>query len=109
MDVRVVIPRPILLHSTGAVNVAAGTIGNLAGATGDSLLVSVVIIKAVSAVTLTVAGFQGEDGTARSVLLTGSTTADTVYNFGAGLRNTGAPMTLTASAADSVLVGVQEA
>ncbi len=112
MDVRTVAPDPRLLHSTGAVNVTAGYMGGTGaqgGAAGDTLLMGVVILKNAVAATLTVAGFRGEDGTARTVVLTGSTSADTVYNFGAGLRNTGAAMTLTASVADVILVSLQQA
>jgi len=112
MDVRTVVPDPRLLHSTSAINVTAGYMGGTGaqgGAVGDTLLMGVVILKNAAAVTLTIAGFRGEDGTARNVVLTGSTSADTVYNFGAGLRNTGASMTLTASVADLVLVSLQTA
>lgn len=111
MDVRTVTPDPRLLHATTALNVTAGVIGgagSAAGATGDSLLVAVTILKNGGPATLTVAGFRGEDGTARTLLLTGSTSVDTQYSF-LGLRNTGAPMTLTASVADTVLVSVMEA
>lgn len=111
MDVRTVIPRPILLHATSALNVTAGVIGGAGstpGAAGDSALLTVVILKNAGPATLTIAGFAGEDTTARNIVLSGSTTADTVYNFN-GLRNTGAAMTLTASVADVVLVGVQGA
>lgn len=107
MDTRVVIADPRLLHSIAAVPVTAGSIGGAGGSAGDSLLVSVLILKGAVAATLTVGGFRGEDGTARNVVLTGQTASDTVYNFGAGLRNTGGAMTLTASVADLVLVGVQ--
>ena len=106
LDVVINVPDPVLLHATSAVPVTNGVVGGAGGAKNDSKLVSVVILKGVAAVTLTVAGFAGEDGQARNIVLTGSTTADTVYNFGAALRNTGAAMTLTASVADSVLVGV---
>ena len=109
MDVRTVIPDPRLLHSTSAVAVTQGAIGGAGGAKGDSLLVSVTILKNAGPATLTIAGFAGEDGTARNVVLTGSSSVDTVYNFGAGLRNTGGAMTLTASVADSIIVGVQPA
>jgi len=109
MDVRTVIPDPRLLHSTSAVAVTQGAVGGAGGAKGDSLLVSVTILKNAGPATLTVAGFAGEDGTVRNVVLTGSSSADTVYNFGGGLRNTGGAMTLTASVADSILVGVQPA
>lgn len=106
MDVRVVIGDPRLLHSTSAVPVTAGSVGGAGGARGDSILYTVTILKNAGPATLTVAGFAGEDGSARSIVLTGSTAADTVYNFGAGLRNSGGAMTLTASVADSILVGV---
>lgn len=104
MDVQSLVPDPRLLHSTSAVNVEKGVVGSLnAGATNDSRLYSVLILKNGSAVTLTIAGFKGEDGTARNVILTGSTSVDTLYTF-PGLRNSGGPMTLTASVADVVLV-----
>lgn len=109
MDVRTVIPDPRLLHATTAIPVANGVIGNPNGNANDSLLFSVLISFAVGPPTLTIAGFRGEDGVARSILLTGSTTVDTVYNFGAGLRNTGGAMTLTASVADKILVGITSA
>lgn len=112
MDVRTSIPDPRLLHATSALNVVAGVIGgagSAAGATGDTLLFSVLISFAAGPPTLTIAGFRGEDGVARNILLTGSTTVDTVYNFGGGLRNTGAAMTLTASVADKILVALAPA
>lgn len=110
MDTRTPIPIPRLLHATTAVPVTAGVVGGQpGGAQGDSLLVGVTILKNAGPATLTIAGFAGEDGVARNVVLTGSTAADTVYNFGVGWRNSAAPMTLTASVADVVLVGVQAA
>ncbi len=96
---------PRLLHSTSAINVTAGQVGGAGGAAGDTQLLQVVILKNAGPATLTIAGFRGEDGTARSILLSGSTAADTVYNF-AGLRNSGAAMTLTASVADTCLVAL---
>jgi hypothetical protein len=111
VDVRTVTPDPRLLHVTTAVTVAAGNIsstGAAVGAIGDTLLLGVVILAGAGPATLTIVGFKGEDGTARNVLLTGAVATDTVYNFGTGLRNTGAAMTLTASVADKVLVSVQQ-
>ena len=97
---------PRLLHSTSAIAVTAGQIGNSAGgAAGDTQLLQVVILKNAGPATLTIAGFRGEDGTARNVVLTGSASVDTIYNF-AGLRNSAGPMTLTASVADTCLVAV---
>lgn len=111
MDVRTVIPDPTLLHSTAAVNVTAGVIGgagSAAGAIGDSLLYTVLILKNAGPAALTIVGFAGEDGVARNLVLSGSTAADTFYAFH-GMRNTGAAMTLTASVADVILVGVMGA
>lgn len=105
MDVRTVTPDPRLLHVTTAIPVCNGVIGYPNGAVNDTLLYSVLILKNAGPATLTIAGFRGEDATARSILLSGSTTADTFYTF-PGLRNTGAAMTLTASVADVILVGV---
>ncbi len=101
-----IIDDPRLLHSTSAIQVTKGQIGNSAGgAVGDTQLLQVIILKNAGPATLTIAGFRGEDGTARNIVLSGSTAADTVYNF-AGLRNSGGAMTLTASVADTCLVAV---
>lgn len=105
MDVANLVADPRLLHGTGATAVTAGMIGGPGGNANDTRLVQVVILLNASAVTLTIAGFRGEDGTARNVVLTGSTTVDTVYNF-PGLKNSAGAMTLTASVADKVLVSV---
>lgn len=106
MDVRTSL-NTALLHATAPVNVTAGSVGGAGGSKGDTLLMSVLILKNAGPATLTIAGFAGEDGTARNMVLTGSTTVDTLYNFGGGLRNLGTAMTLTASVADVVLVGVR--
>ena len=95
-----------ILTGTGAINVKAGVIGTAGGAANDTALLTVVLLKNGTAPTLTVSGFQDESGTAQSMLLTGSTTADTIYEFH-GLVNTKAVMTLTCSIADKCLVGVQ--
>lgn len=101
-----VIDDPRLIHATSAVQVTKGQIGNPAGgAAGDTQLLQVIILKNAGPATLTIAGFRGEDGTARNIVLSGSSTADTIYNF-AGLRNSAGAMTLTASVADTCLVAV---
>lgn len=103
---------PILLHATTANNVVTGIVQNgtgTAGVTGDSRLCKVVILKNAVAATLTIAGFSGEDGTTRNVVLTGSTAADTTYDWGAGWVNAGGPMALTASVADVILVSTRPA
>lgn len=100
-----IVDDPRLIHSTSAVVVAQGKIGATGGAANDTQLLQAIILKNAGPGTLSIAGFRGEDGTARALLLSGSTTADTVYNF-AGLRNSGAAMTLTASVADTCLVAL---
>ena len=105
MDVSNVVTDPRLLHSTSAVNVAGGVIGNQNGVANDTRLVSVLILKNAGPATLTIAGFRGEDSTARNIVLSGSTAADTYYTF-PGLKNSGGAMTLTASVAAVVLVGL---
>jgi hypothetical protein len=105
MDVRTVTPDPRLLHSTAAIPVCNGVIGNANGNANDTVLLSVIILLNAGPGKLTITGFRGEDGVARNILLTGSATADTQYTF-PGLRNTGAAMTLTATVADVVLVSV---
>lgn len=93
---------PRLLHATGTLAVANGIIGAAGGAAGDTQLLGYLILKNAGPATLTIAGFRGEDGTARNMVFTGSTTADTVVNF-PGLRNTGGAMTVTASVADTCM------
>lgn len=101
-----IIDDPRLLHSTSAIQVSRGQIGSgIAGVAGDTQLMQVVILKNAGPATLTIAGFRGEDNTARNIVLTGSASVDTVYNFG-GLRNSGGAMTLTASVADTCLVAL---
>lgn len=109
MDVSKLISAPVLLHATTALVVNNGVIGGTgaaAGAANDTRLMSVLIVKNAGAPTLTIVGFKGEDGVSRSVVLTGSTTLDTWYSF-PGLKNSGGAMTLTASVADTILVGLQ--
>jgi hypothetical protein len=88
-------------------------VGGLNGIAGDTSLVRAVILKNAGPATLTIAGFAGEDGTARNVVLTGSATVDTVYQFDGsqvgGLVNTAAKMTLIASVADTALVSLKQA
>lgn len=89
------------------VNVLSGTsavtIG--AGGAGDTMLMGIVILKNAGPATATITGFVDQDGsTARSVVLTGSTAADTVYSFGAGLINSEAALTITPSVTLTVVV-----
>lgn len=104
-------PNYTLLHATSALPVSEGQINAAGGTIGDSALTIVIILASGTAATLTIAGIAGEDGTARNVVFTGSTTTDTVYLLSTsqvgGLVNTFAAMTLTASVADKVLVGLR--
>lgn len=103
---------PTLLHAISANAVNAGLVlsgTGTPGTIGDSRLCKVIILKNAGPATLTIVGFGGEDGTPRSVVLTGSTTADTTYDWGAGWVNSAAAMTLTASVADVILVSTRPA
>jgi hypothetical protein len=113
-----VAPNPLnasttLLHSTSAISVASGQVGQAGGQIGDTMITSVVLLKNAGPATLVMAGFKGEDGTSRNVTLTGSASVDTTYIFAAsawgGLVNTGAALTLTPSVADTVLVSLRPA
>ena len=95
-----------LLTGTTAINVGAGVIGQAGGAANDTALIAVVILKNATAATLTIGGFQDETGAAKNIVLTGSTTQDTVYALH-GLVNGKGAMTLTASIASTCLVSVQ--
>lgn len=106
-------PTTILLHSTSAVTVCSGVPGLAGGAAGDTALVQIILLKNAGPATLTIAGFKGEDGTARNVVFSGLATQDVVYDLDNGIYggtvNTGAAMILTASVADTVLVSLRPA
>lgn len=91
--------------------VAAVTLGG--GVANDAVLVGVVILKNAAAVTATIGGMFKRDnaGTevAQSFVLEGSTASDTVYNFGAGLRNKAGALTITASVDEKVVAFWNEA
>lgn len=91
------------LHSTGAVNLAGATIGT-AGVAGDTFLSAVLIPSNATAITVTLTNFaQDETGAAAVITLTGSTTADTLYQFDQMLNYAGAA-SVTASVADKVVI-----
>ena len=70
-----------------------------------SALYGLTILLNASAVTVDVAGFLDEDGEAKTLRFTGSTTVDTNINFGGnGLIATGGTLTVTSSVADKALI-----
>ena len=83
-----------------------GVIGHsvVAGQPRDTVLEGVYIVANATAVTLTIAGFDDNTGTAASMVLTGSTTADVSLTFPAPLFNDFAAFTFTASVAAKVWV-----
>lgn len=90
--------RPVVLTA-----LTATTIGG--GVADDTLLMGLIIILNATAVTATVAGFENEGATAKSIIFTGATATDTVISFGSkGLRNTKGALTVTPSIADKVIV-----
>lgn len=88
---------PVVLGTTSATVVGGGS-------ASDTYLLQVTLLKNATAVTVTLGGFQDHAGAAKSVVLTGSTSEDTVLAFGAGLLNTKGALTVTASVADKVIV-----
>lgn len=82
--------RPVILNGTSAI-----TIGNSAGA-DDTLLLRVIIHTALTG-TLTLAGFEDDDGAAQSFVMPAGTVAG-VYDFG-GILNTAGTLQATLSSA----------
>jgi len=72
---------------------------------GKAALYGMTILLNATAVTVNVAGFLDEDGDAKTLRFTGSTTVDTNIGFGGnGLIATGGTLTVTASVADKALI-----
>jgi hypothetical protein len=92
------------LHGTGAINLSGKTIGTV-GAIGDTVISSLLIRKNAGPATVTLTGFQfDEDGTtARTLVLSGSTTVDVLCPIDE-MVNVAAAATIQASVADTVTV-----
>ena len=88
---------PVVVEQTTALVVGGGS-------ANDTYLLGMVILANATAVTIAVAGFGDEDGDAKTMTFTGSTTVDTVINFGCGLLNTKGPLTVTASVGDKSII-----
>lgn len=72
---------------------------------GKAVLYGMTILLNGTAVTVDVAGFVDEDGDAKTLRFTGSTTADINHNFGGnGLIPTGGTLTVTSSVADKAMI-----
>ena len=72
---------------------------------GKAVLYGMTILLDGTAVTVEVDGFVNENGDAKTLRFTGSTTVDTHIQFGGnGLIATGGTLTVTASVADKSLI-----
>lgn len=88
-----------------AVQCAAGVLGTVAGAAYDTELCGVYIpLTAVTATTLTIAGFKDSAGAAASLLISGQTTTDVVWTPSEPVLNVDGAFIFTASAANIVWV-----
>lgn len=98
-----------LLAVNTAVNFKAGVPGT-AGAANDTVLLTVIILKAAGPPILTInSGFRDQTNANNTTgyVLTGSTTVDTPYYFTPGVVNTSGPLQMTASVANTVIVHTQ--
>jgi hypothetical protein len=83
--------KTIILAGTSAV-----TIGTSAAA-NDTMLLAVTILKNAGPATATLIGFADNTGAAQNIVLTGSTSIDTTYNFPCGLVNGKGTLQITPS------------
>ena len=88
---------PVVVEQTSALTIGGGS-------ANDTYLLGIVILANAVAVTVAVTGMADEDGDAKTITFTGSTTVDTVIRFGSGLLNTKAAWTVTASVADKAII-----
>ena len=91
--------------------VAAVTLGG--GVANDAVLEGILILANAIAVTATIGGMfkrvAGGVEVAQAFVLTGSTTADTLFPFPAGMRNKAGALTVTASVDEKVVALWNEA
>lgn len=82
---------------------AAVTIGGVGADT--TILQGIVLIKNAGPATVSIAGFEDQVGNAKSLLFTGSTTADVVIDFGSkGLINSQGSLICTPTVTDTVAI-----
>jgi hypothetical protein len=92
---------PVLLQGTGAINFSKGVVGS-GGAAGDTLIYGFHILTNATAVTVTLTGFIDSNGSAASIVWSGSTTADTLIIFPAPILNEFAALVVTPSVSAKV-------
>jgi len=100
-----------LLSVSTAVAFKGGAPG-AGGAANDTILLRVLILKNAGPCTLTIGGgLKNDAGTQDTshIVLTGSSSVDTLYTFEPGIINTAGALSLTASVANMVLVQTQAA
>jgi len=92
------------LHGTGVINLSGRIIGT-AGVIGDTEITSVLILKNAGPATVILTGFSmnEDNATSKTITLTGSTSADTLYTFDQ-MINYAAGAQVQASVADTVVV-----
>ena len=83
------------------------------GVANDAVLEGILILANATAVTATIGGLYKRDATgaevAQAIVLTGSTTVDTLITFPAGMRNKAGALTITASVDEKVVALWNEA
>lgn len=93
-------PANVSILATASVTVTIG-----AGAANDTHMLGYVLLTHTAAVTLTVTGFYNSSTAATSVTFTGSTSADTIGDFGGlGLINAAGALTAGANVAAKAIV-----
>ena len=92
---------PILLQGTSQINFKAGVAGSV-GAVKDTQIFAFHILSNVSAVSVTLAGFQDSTGAAASIVWTGSTSQDVIITFPAPILNTMGAFSATPSVGGKV-------
>ena len=98
---------PTILGVNTAINFAKGVPGT-AGAANDTIVVGVKILKNAGPATVTFnSGFRLHDNTLDTThyVLTGSTTADTIYIL--GWQNSAGPLQITCSVANMAIIETQ--
>lgn len=83
--------KTVILAGTSAVTIGTSTAAN------DTLLLQVTILKNAGPATATLTGFADNTGAAQTILLSGSTSQDTVYSWPCGLVNGKAALQVTPS------------
>ena len=100
-------PDPVhatILSGTSTLQCQGGIIGSNVGAANDTLFMGAYIPLHTPAVTLTITELLDQGGTARSWVITGSTTADTSVSLTAPILNEFGAFTFTPSVSNLIVV-----